>query len=315
MPKKSNESEPESKRSCPTPETVGQLEGRIKKAAKAMQQSEADVAKAEAEEENAKVYLEDVKFETLAARAHQIGKAFLLGAELDALDKTMGATKGKHRGDTFRKRAIALLGNKNAVYRPLAIYRYLTSKGITSEEDAVFFAGDSGESYRTLADIAQGAEQQSRAAKAPGGKVKQVAAQSARKGPKATVMPKLVDDEPDDDDAGDAAGDADEGDANETDDEPKLASDEGVDYKRLQASELFNCFDSRFDDADFEPDDPDEPPAPEAIPAAIAYLIENFFPGGWDAARKWMATQGQGDADPSAVARAQDTFDKTFVEV
>jgi len=77
------------------------------------------VDKAEAEEQEAKVYLEDVKFETLAARAHLVGKAFLLGAELDAFDKEMGATKGKHRGDTFRKRAIKLLKNKNAVYRRL----------------------------------------------------------------------------------------------------------------------------------------------------------------------------------------------------
>lgn len=54
-------------------------------------------------------------------------------------------------------------------------------------------------------------------------------------------------------------------------------------------------------------------PEPEAIPKALAYLIENFFPGGWQAAKKWMATQGQDDADPPAAA--QETFNETFKEV
>jgi ParB-like chromosome segregation protein Spo0J len=56
-------------------------------------------------------------------------------------------------------------------------------------------------------------------------------------------------------------------------------------------------------------------PEPEAIPKAVTYLIENFFPGGWDAARKWMATQGQDDADPPAATHAQETFNETFKEV
>jgi hypothetical protein len=145
----------ETNKSCPTPETVGQLEARIREAAKAVNQCEEEVAKAEADEDEAKICFEDAKFETVTAHAHLIGKAFVLGGELDALDKQMASTKGQHREDTFRKRAIELLGNKNAVYRPLAIYRYLTAEGITSEEDAVLSAGDRGESYRTLAEIAQ----------------------------------------------------------------------------------------------------------------------------------------------------------------
>ncbi len=286
-------------RSCPEPQTSGQLETRIKEAAKAMQQSEAEVTKAEAEEEQAKVYLEDVRFEALAARANLVGKAFLLGAELDALAKEMEGSKGKHR-DTFRKRAIKLLKNKNAVYRPLALYRYLTNMGITSEEEAVLYAGDSGQSYSTLADIAQAAEKQPKAAKKPGGgTAKQVAAKSARKGPKAKAVLKQVDGGPDDD--------SDEDD--EPDDEPELASDEDEDYKRLWARELIFCFDPRNDDPDFERDDPDEPLAPECIQAAVAYLIEKLFPGGWQAAKQWMATRGPEDAEVPEEEFVDDDFD------
>jgi hypothetical protein len=280
-------------RSCPTLETVGQLENRILAAAKVMEQCQAEVAKAEAEEQEAKVYLEKAQSETLAARARQIGKAFLLGAELDALYKEMAATKGKHRGDTFRKRAVKLLKNKNAVYRPLAIYRYLTKKGITSEEDAVFYAGESGESYRTLADIAQGAEQQSKAAK--------VVNKSGHTKPSVLKVVKddadedefnedNIDDDDDEAEEDDSEDDGTDGDTENEDDEyePEPATDE---VKRESAN-IFIC--------QFETDSEawvkvTYSPEPEAVQKAVAYLIGNYFVGGWKAARDWMASQGSED--------------------
>lgn len=108
---------------CPTDSSVGQLQARIKELGKAMKACESTVAKAEATEKKVEASLGKAQVVTVAAIAEYIGTAFTLGGELLALEREMAATKGKHRGDTFRKTAIKLLGNKNAVYRPIAINR------------------------------------------------------------------------------------------------------------------------------------------------------------------------------------------------
>ncbi len=82
-------------------------------------------------------------------------------------------------------------------------------------------------------------------------------------------------DEPDD---GDADGDEDD------EHEPDPATDE---EKREEAN-LFLCLFGT--DSEAWAYDTYTGPEPEAIPKAIAFLIENFFPGGWAAAREWMAT-------------------------
>jgi len=188
-------------RSCPTAASVGQLENRIVAAAKAMERCEKELTKAEAKEQKAEADYDAATAKTTTANAKLIGKAFVLGGELDALAKKMEATKGKHK-DTFRKRAIGLLGNKNAVYRPWAIYRYLTSKGIATEEAAVKYANDGGEAYRTLAETAQRKEQQSKVAKSPGrkpkggkttGRAKPVARKASAAKPQAKAQPQAED--------------------------------------------------------------------------------------------------------------------------
>jgi hypothetical protein len=99
------------------------------------------------------------------------------------------------------------------------------------------------------------------------------------------------DEDIDDDDTDDAEeGDFDEDDGDDADADDETGDDTAEATRRIAALKLLDCFDSRSNDPDFNPG-PDDPPAPESIPAAIAYLIENYFVGGWAAALNWMETQ------------------------
>lgn len=262
--------------SCPTPPTVGQLQARIKETAKAMKTCEAAAARAGAKETDVQVRLYKAQAVRVAAHAKLIGKAFTLGGDLVALKKEMGATKGKHRGDTFRKTAIKLLGNKNAVYRPMAIYRYLTNThAIASEAAAVKYAEDNDEFYRNLAEEAQrvlrDGEENERPATAPTptpAKEKVTAPQATRHAKRKPAKPKLT-----------LVGGTDsEAESGEHDDEDGYVPLTAAELK-VQTEAWFCCFSPDLDSDEAEP---------QAIPAAILFAIDNFYPDGLDAAIAWL---------------------------
>ncbi len=262
--------------SCPTVPSVGQLQARIKELAKAMKTCEAAVAKAETKEKEVAALLDNAQTARVAAHARLIGKAFTLGGELVALEKEMEATKGKHRGDTFRKAAIQLLGNKNAVYRPMAIYRYLTKYYHVASEVAAIDYCD-GQSYRALAEEAQSAlqhdEENERRANAlaagetptpsRANKKAPTAPKSNRQAKRKPATPlKLTETDPD-------AG-------------PEKADQiEPLTHADLKAeTELWlSCF---------SPDPDADEVTSEAIPAAILFAIDTFCPNGLEAAIAWL---------------------------
>jgi hypothetical protein len=100
-------------------------------------------------------------------------------------------------------------------------------------------------------------------------------------------------DEPDDDDA----DDDEEDDFDDADDDDGDTDNTTEATRRIAALKLRDCFDARSNDPDFNPE-PDDPPAPESIPVAIAYLIDNYFVGGWKAALNWMATHRSAVPEP-----------------
>ena len=58
--------------------------------------------------------------------------------------------------------------------------------------------------------------------------------------------------------------------------------------RKKAADALLNLFHPQYvSDPDFELDS-DEPPHPESVAPAIAYLIDTYFSGGWQAAAEWL---------------------------